>query len=107
ATEAHAGGEGMTVDQLCEAALTLSDNTAGNLLLDAIGGPAGLTQFARHLGDATSRLDRIETALNEALPGDPRDTTTPTAMLHDVDKLVLGDALKPASRQHLIGWLLA
>jgi beta-lactamase class A len=107
ATERHAGGEGLTIDQLCEAAITLSDNTAGNLLLEAIGGPAGLTQFARSLGDATTRLDRIETALNEAVPGDPRDTTTPTVMLRDLDKLVLGDALKAESRAHLVGWLMA
>ena len=107
ATERHAGGDGMTLDQLCEAAITLSDNTAGNLLLEAIGGPPELTRFARTLGDVTTRLDRIETALNEAVPGDERDTTTPTAMLRDIHKLVLGDVLTPASRAHLVGWLMA
>jgi beta-lactamase class A len=107
ATKDHVGGDGMTLDALCEAAMTLSDNTAGNLLLDALGGPAGLTQYARTLGDPMTRLDRIETALNEALPGDERDTTTPTAMLNDLHRLALGDALKPASRERLVGWLLA
>ncbi|MCB4822362.1 class A beta-lactamase [Roseicella aerolata] len=105
-TGPRAGGEGMTLAELCEAAMTLSDNTAGNLLLSVIGGPAGLTDFARGLGDRVTRLDRIETALNEALPGDPRDTTTPEAMLADLRALVLGEALSAASRAQLLGWLL-
>jgi beta-lactamase class A len=105
ATKKHVR-DGMTLAQLCEAAMTLSDNTAGNLLLAAIGGPAGVTAFARSLGDPVTRLDRIETALNEAIPGDPRDTTTPLAMLDNVHKLALGDALSEASRKHLTGWLL-
>jgi beta-lactamase class A len=104
-TEKHAGSEGMTVDALCEATMTLSDNTAGNLLLRLIGGPAGLTAFLRFLGDDLTRLDRWETELNEAVPGDPRDTTTPQAMLKTMAKLTLGDALSPASRQRLQGWL--
>jgi beta-lactamase class A len=72
--------DGMTLAELCDTAVTLSDNTAGNLLLAAFGGPAGLTAFARLLGDAVTRLDRIEPELNEARPGDPRDTTSPAAM---------------------------
>jgi beta-lactamase class A len=105
ATEKHAGA-GMTLAELCEAAITLSDNTAGNLLLANIGGPEGLTAFARSLGDGVTRLDRIETALNEATPGDPRDTTTPDAMAKDLNALVPGDVLSAASKRQLIGWLV-
>ncbi|MBO1078935.1 class A beta-lactamase [Roseomonas haemaphysalidis] len=105
ATEQHAGGPGMTLDAVCEAAMILSDNTAGNLLFDALGGPAGLTAWLRGLGDGMTRLDRIETALNEATPGDPRDTTSPAAMLGNLQKLLLGDALSAASRDRLAGWL--
>ena len=97
----------MTLAELCHAAITLSDNTAGNLLLDSFGGPAGLTAFARTLGDNITRLDRRETELNEAIPGDPRDTTTPAAMLDDMRRLLLDDVLSPASRQQLADWLLA
>ncbi len=107
ATGPRADGEGMTLAELCEAAVTLSDNTAGNLMLNSLGGPEGLTAFARSLGDEVTRLDRYETALNEALPGDPRDTTTPAAMLDDMRKLLLGSALSPASRERLLGWLVA
>lgn len=106
ATEKHVA-DGMTMAELCAAAITLSDNTAGNLLLASFGGPAALTAFARRLGDDVTRLDRNETDLNEALPGDPRDTTTPRAMAETMRKLTLGDALSPASREQLVAWLKA
>jgi beta-lactamase class A len=106
-TEKHIGGEGMTVGQICEAAITLSDNTAGNLMLASFGGPAALTAFARTLGDPATRLDRNEPDLNEATPGDPRDTTTPAAMAENMRKLVIGDALSQSSRTQLATWLTA
>jgi beta-lactamase class A len=106
-TERYAGPKGMTMAELCHAAVTVSDNTAGNLLLASFGGPAGLTAFARSLGDEVTRLDRIETELNEAIPGDPRDTTTPAAMLDDMRALLLGDVLTPVSREQLADWLMA
>ena len=106
-TKSQVGAPGMTLSALCHAAVTVSDNTAGNLLLASFGGPAGLTAFARTLGDRSTRLDRIETELNEATPGDPRDTTTPAAMLADLRALLLGDALSAASRAQLIEWLVA
>lgn len=106
-TEPHADGAGLTVEELCAGTMTWSDNTAANLLLASNGGPAALTAYVRSLGDGTTRLDRIEPALNEALPGDPRDTTTPLAMVHCIEALALGEALSPASREKLQGWLLA
>jgi beta-lactamase class A len=105
-TKDRAGGDGMTVAELCEAAMTVSDNTAGNLLLAALDGPEGLTAYARSLGDTVTRLDRIEPELNEAIPGDARDTTSPAAMLADVRSLVLGDVLSADSRERLTGWLV-
>jgi beta-lactamase class A len=105
-TEKHVG-DGMTLGELCEAALTLSDNTAANLILETLGGPAGFTSRARALGDDVTRLDRIETALNEAKIGDPRDSTTPAAMAENVRKLVLGEALSAPSRERLANWVIA
>jgi beta-lactamase class A len=98
--------DGMTMAEICDAAVGVSDNTAGNLQLASFGGPAGLTAWLRSIGDPVTRLDRIETALNEAKPGDPRDTTTPNAMAETLRKLLIGDALKRASRQQLIDWLV-
>jgi beta-lactamase class A len=105
-TEPNVGGT-MTMGQLCEATLTQSDNAAVNLMLGSFGGPAALTAYLRALGDPVTRLDRNEPSLNEAIAGDPRDTTTPAAMLGLVRKLVLGDALKPGSRVQLRDWLIA
>jgi beta-lactamase class A len=102
----RAGGDGMTVGELCEAAITRSDNTAANLLLDSIGGPAALTAFARGIGDTLTRLDRNEPTLNEAIAGDPRDTTTPAAMLASMRTMLLGDRLSAASREQLTAWLI-
>ena len=106
-TEPHADGAGLTVDELCAGTMTLSDNTAANLLLASNGGPPALTAYLRSLGDSVTRLDRIEPELNEARPGDPRDITTPVAMVHCIQALALGQALSPASREKLQGWLLA
>jgi beta-lactamase class A len=104
-TEKQVGGEGMTLAALCETAIVTSDNTAGNLLFDAVDGPAGLTAWLRTLGDRVTRLDRKETALNEARPGDPRDTTSPAAMLADLHALALGSVLSKSARETLQGWL--
>lgn len=95
----------MTISALCEAAIAWSDNTAANLLLPLIGGPPGWTAWSRSIGDHQSRLDRIEPYLNTALPGDPRDTTTPAAMLQNLHSILLGNVLSVDSRRHLIDWL--
>ncbi|OHV85744.1 class A beta-lactamase [Ensifer sp. LCM 4579] len=106
-TEKHVGGNGMTVAALCEAAITISDNAAANLLLESFGGPAGLTSWLRSIGDETTRLDRMEPELNEAAFGDPRDTTTPAAILETLGKLAFGSVLSESSRQQLVGWMVA
>src|SRR5690606_59285 len=105
--ERFSGDTGMTVGALCDAAVTVSDNSAGNLLLDSFGGPAGLTRFVRSLGDPVTRLDRRETELNEAIPGDPRDTTSPRAMLDLMHRLRIGSSLSSSSRAQLAQWLKA
>lgn len=105
-TEKHLG-DGLTIGQLCEATVTLSDNAAANLLLDTFGGPPALTAFVRTLGDKVTRLDRREPELNVVGPGDERDTTSPRAMLGSLRALTLGAALSPASRQQMVAWLVA
>jgi beta-lactamase class A len=105
-TEAHLT-DGMTVAELCAAAITHSDNTAANQLLGILGGPSQVTAFARALGDQITRLDRTEPELNVVPPGDPRDTSTPAQMATTLHSLVLGDALDPVGRDLLTGWLVA
>lgn len=104
-TRQHVGTPGMRVDELCHAAITLSDNTAANLLLASLGGPAAVTAFVRDLGDPLTRLDRIEPDLNLGSPGDLRDTTTPNAMLDTMRRLLLDRVLSSASRAQLLAWL--
>jgi beta-lactamase class A len=101
----HVSDGGMTVAALAAAAVQYSDNTAANLLLATVGGPSALTSFARRLGDSVTRLDRTEPELNTSVPGDPRDTTTPSAMVADLRKVLLGSVLTPASRDRLNSWL--
>lgn len=95
----------MTIDELCAAAVQVSDNAAANLLLARLGGPPAFTAFVRRCGDSATRLDRIEPHLNQSAPGDERDTTTPAAMAGLMRALLAGDALRPASRARLASWM--
>jgi beta-lactamase class A len=104
---AHLHEGALTIAELCAAAVEVSDNAAANLLLRQIDGPAGLTRFIRTLGDPTTRLDRIEPALNSALPGDVRDTTSPVAMVESAAKVLTGQVLSAAGREQLAAWLVA
>ncbi|MEU6213862.1 class A beta-lactamase [Streptomyces sp. NPDC047023] len=98
---------GLTVAELCSAAIAQSDNAAANLLLRELGGPGAVTRLCRSLGDRTTRLDRWEPALNSAEPWRVEDTTSPRAIAGTYERLVLGDALEPRDRERLTGWLLA
>lgn len=104
-TSKHVAQGGMSVEALCDATMRYSDNTAANLLLSLLGGPADVTAFARSIGDDAFRLDRWEPELNSAIPGDPRDTTTPAAMARSLKRLALGDALAPPQRDMLLRWM--
>ncbi|MCQ4040866.1 class A beta-lactamase [Streptomyces rubrisoli] len=97
---------GMPLRELASAAVEYSDNTAANLVLDHLGGPAGLQRALRDLGDTTTNTNRTEPTLNEATPGDKRDTSTPRALATDLRRLVLGDALAHNRQQLLRNWLL-
>ncbi|MFE9917747.1 class A beta-lactamase [Micromonospora sp. NPDC005553] len=103
-TEKHVG-EGMSLRALADAAVRYSDNTAGNLLLRHLGGPAGFEAKLRALGDTVTEAARYETALNEGTPGDERDTSTARALAGDLRAYTVGVALEPADRDVLRGWL--
>jgi beta-lactamase class A len=96
----------LSVADMCQAAVELSDNTCANALLARFGGPSALTAFWRSIGDSVSRLDHNEPELNRTPPGDPHDTTTPAAMAGNLRTLILGNALSPTSRERLTNWML-
>ncbi len=103
-TEKHVP-DGLTVAELCAAAVQYSDNTAVTVLTKMLGGPEAITRFARSIGDRKFRLDRWELALNSAIPGDARDTTTPAAMAGSLQRLVFDDVLAAPQRTMYIDWL--
>jgi len=97
--------DGMTVAELCAAAIQYSDNTSANLLMKLLGGPPAVMAFARSIGNNEFRLDRWEAELNTAIPGDIRDTVTPSAMGCSLQSLALGKALSAPRRSQLNEWL--
>ncbi|MFZ5518469.1 MAG: class A beta-lactamase [Candidatus Zhuqueibacterota bacterium] len=103
-TEKHIG-DGMTISELCAAAIQYSDNTAANLLMKVLGGPVAVTAYTRSIGNSEFRLDRWETELNTCIPGDLRDTATPASMALSLRSLTLGDALPPGQAKQLTDWL--
>ncbi len=106
-TSQHVAEGHMSIEALAEAAQATSDNTAANLLLRRLGGPAAFTARLREAGDTVTRLDRLEPSLNLVVPGDERDTTSPRAMATLVAKYLTTDHLTAASRDRLIGWMVA
>jgi beta-lactamase class A len=106
-TSKHLESGSLTIKELCAAVVEVSDNPAANLLLGLVGGPAGVTEFLRGLGDKLTRLDRTELALNSNLPGDPRDTTTPRAMVGSMEQVLTKNVLADSSRRLLTGWLVS
>nr|WP_062994656.1 class A beta-lactamase [Nocardia mikamii] len=105
-TEQHVD-QGMTLREIMDAAVRFSDNTAGNLMFAELGGPQGLQQRLRAVGDTSTRMDRTETTLNEALPGDERDTSTPRALAADLRHYVLDPSVAADDRDVLTGLLRA
>ena len=106
-TAANLRAGGMSLVNLCVAAVEVSDNGAANLLLRHIGGPAAYTAYVRALGDPVTRLDRTEPTLNMFRPGEMRDTTSPHATVQNLSTVLLGNALSPASRTRLVAWMVA
>lgn len=106
-TKDHAGGDGLTLAELCHATVTTSDNTAANLILNSFGGPQALTAFLRKIGDRVTRLDRMEPELNVRNPAEPMDTTSPRAMVHTLKTLLGPGVLSDASRKLLLQWLMS
>ncbi|MCY9828189.1 class A beta-lactamase [Vibrio chagasii] len=99
-------GKGISLRDACNATMTMSDNTAANIVLGGIGGPNALTQFLRSIGDSNTRLDHLEPELNHARPGDARDTTTPNSIVMTLNELMYSDTLSQASKATLKGWMM-
>nr|WP_198552739.1 class A beta-lactamase [Psychromonas sp. Urea-02u-13] len=99
-------GETMSLKQACTATMVMSDNTAANIVLAGIDGPSGLTKFMRAIGDDVTRLDRIEPYLGEAIDGDPRDSSTPNAMVASLNRLLFAGVLSTEGKVQLKQWMM-
>ncbi|MGN7310937.1 class A beta-lactamase [Alkalicoccobacillus gibsonii] len=97
--------DGMSLKDIAIAAVQYSDNTAGNLLFEELGGPKGFEEALRDSGDTTTMPSRIETELNEAVPGDSRDTSTPKALATTLEVFGLSEYLSADKRELFIEWL--
>jgi beta-lactamase class A len=100
------GQTSMTVRELCEAIVVDSDNAAANVLLGAMGGPRAFNAFLASIGDTVTHLDRLEPELNANDPGDPRDSTTPRAMVDTVANIFGEKVLSPGAIEMLSGWIV-
>lgn len=103
-TEKHVD-TGMTLGEIADAAVRYSDNTAGNILFHKIGGPKGYEKALRQMGDRVTMSDRFETELNEAIPGDIRDTSTAKAIATNLKAFTVGNALPDHKRKVLTEWM--
>ncbi|MFV0575049.1 MAG: class A beta-lactamase [Vibrio sp.] len=99
-------GKQIELQNACQAAMYMSDNTAANIIIKAVGGTEAVTQFARTLGDKVTRLDRFEPELNQGKPNDERDTTTPNMISQDINALLFGSVLSEQSKQQLKEWMV-
>lgn len=105
-TTGPAIGSTLTIEALCKATVELSDNPAANILIREIGGLDAWRTWYRSIGDRVTRVDRYETALNSALPDDPRDTTTPDQFLSNLEMVMTSALLSAGSLSLLKTWLL-
>ncbi|WHZ02884.1 class A beta-lactamase [Neobacillus sp. YX16] len=103
-TELHVD-TGMTLWEVIEAAVRYSDNTAGNLLLEKLGGPEGFETTLRQIGDNVTQVDRYEPDLNSAVPGDKRDTSTPKSLATSLQAFAVSDFLPTEKRKILTDWM--
>ncbi|MDZ5610385.1 class A beta-lactamase [Bacillus pseudomycoides] len=103
-TEKHVD-TGMTLWEIADAAIRYSDNTAGNLLFKELDGPKGFEKKLRQIGDRVTKVDRFEPDLNEATPGDIRDTSTAKALATNLKAFTVGNILPTEKRKILTDWM--
>lgn len=102
----QAVGSALTVQDLLKAAVEVSDNPAANMLIRDMGGLEAFRYWYRSIGDEVTRVDRWEVALNSALPGDERDTTTPEQAVTNLEAVLLGSRLSEEHSALLMQWIV-
>ncbi|MFN3838243.1 MAG: class A beta-lactamase [Brevundimonas sp.] len=99
-------GRTLTIRELMQAAVEVSDNPAANILIREMGGIAVWRSWWPTFGDTTTLISRLEPDLNTALPNDPRDTCLPDQTVANIRELAFSDRLIPVHDQLIQGWLI-
>ena len=104
-TESAIGGT-LTIEQLMKGTVEVSDNPAANILIREMGGLDALRAFYRGIGDADTRVDRLEPEMNR-LDGD-KDTITPIQSVANLQRLLVSSdtPLSAGSKSLLMRWLV-
>jgi beta-lactamase class A len=97
--------DGLSLNQLTEAAVRSSDNTATNIILEKIGGPAGVEETLRHAGDMATELVNYEPALNIVESSSTDNTTTPAAFTASLHSVLMGTTLNETDKETLMDWM--
>ncbi|MDO9608054.1 MAG: class A beta-lactamase [Brevundimonas sp.] len=100
-------GRTLTIRELMQATVEVSDNPAANILIREMGGIAVWRSWWPTFGDTTTVISRLEPDLNTALPNDPRDTCLPEQTLANIREMAFSDRLTPEHDALLQGWLIA
>jgi beta-lactamase class A len=100
-------GRTLTIRELMQATVEVSDNPAANILIREMGGIAVWRSWWPTFGDTTTVISRLEPDLNTALPNDPRDTCLPEQTLANIREMAFSDRLTPEHDALLNGWLTA
>lgn len=96
-------GTTLTVFQLLDAMMTVSDGTASDVLLNLAGGPGQVTAYLRGLGIRGVVVATSERAMAQSEPVQYRNWATPDAMAGLLCALQQGRGLSMPSRRLLLG----
>jgi beta-lactamase class A len=103
-TQPAVGGT-LTIAQLMQGTVEVSDNPAANILIREMGGLETFRAFYRGIGDTVTRVDRLEPEMNR-LDGD-KDTITPIQSANNISHLLVSPntPLDTASKALLTRWM--
>ncbi|RYG09143.1 MAG: class A beta-lactamase, partial [Caulobacteraceae bacterium] len=102
-TGAAVGGH-LTIQDLCQATVEVSDNPAANILIREMGGLDAWRGWLRSIGDADTTIDRLEPGLN--VPDGAKDTAHVDQTVTNLQAVLKEGRLDQAHSALLRRWLV-
>lgn len=96
-------GSTLTIEQLCEGTVEVSDNPAANLLIRELGGIDAFRAWYRSIGDQSTTVDRLEPMMNRK-DGD-KDTITPSQAVTNLIRVFGSGAMEPRLEEPMLARL--